>query len=193
MRSLIPALAAVLLAACASERVVLLPSADGSRSAVVQRSSGQDEIVLGEPYAATVRRAGTVAPYQSSRQEVQERFGQALGAQPQRAKSFIVYFVEGKDELTPESQPELERVKAEIAGREVAEIIVVGHTDRVGSVQGNDTLSVKRAQVVRDTLVAAGFPEKIMNVAGRGEREPLVPTDDEVAEARNRRVEITVR
>jgi len=30
-------------------------------------------------------------------------------------------------------------------------------------------------------------------VAGRGEREPLVTTEDEVAEPRNRRVEITVR
>jgi flagellar motor protein MotB len=30
-------------------------------------------------------------------------------------------------------------------------------------------------------------------VAGRGEREPIVPTEDEVAEPRNRRVEITVR
>lgn len=192
MRSLTLALAVLLLAACASERVILLPSADGSRSAVVQRS-GQGEIVLGEPYAATVRRAGAVAPYQSSPQEVQERFGQALGAQPLRAKSFIVYFVEGKDELTPESQPELERVKAEIGARAAVEIVVVGHTDRVGGAQANDALSVKRAQVVRDTLVAAGIPEKVMEVAGRGEREPLVPTDDEVAEARNRRVEITVR
>jgi len=30
-------------------------------------------------------------------------------------------------------------------------------------------------------------------VAGRGEREPAVPTADEVAEARNRRVEIKIR
>lgn len=192
MSRLMPFLAALLLSACASERVVLLPSADGSRSAVVQRS-GQGEVVLGEPYAATVRRAGAVETYRSSPEEVQERFGKALGAQPQRAKSFIVYFVEGKDELTAESLPELDRVKAEIAAREAAEIIVVGHTDRVGNVSGNDALSVKRAQVVRDALVAAGFPEKIMDVAGRGEREPLVPTDDEVAEPRNRRVEITVR
>lgn len=184
--------AVLLLSACASERVVLLPSADGSRSAVVQRS-GQGEVVLGEPYAATVRRAGAVEAYRSSPEEVQERFGKALEVQPLRAKSFVVYFVEGKDELTPESLPELERVKAEIGARAAAEIVVVGHTDRVGSVQANDALSVKRAQVVRDTLVAAGFPEKIMEVAGRGEREPLVPTDDEVAEPRNRRVEITVR
>jgi outer membrane protein OmpA-like peptidoglycan-associated protein len=32
-----------------------------------------------------------------------------------------------------------------------------------------------------------------VSVAGRGEREPLVTTEDEIAEPRNRRVEITVR
>lgn len=180
------------MAGCASERVVLLPNADGHKSAVVLRSDG-GESLLDQPYAASVRRAGTFRPYTATAEEVQERFGAALAAQPARAASFIVYFVEGKDELTGESQPELERIKAEIARRPAAEILVVGHTDRVGSLQVNDQLSLKRALVVRDALVAAGFPEGIIETAGRGEREPLVPTDDEVAEPKNRRVEITVR
>jgi hypothetical protein len=38
-----------------------------------------------------------------------------------------------------------------------------------------------------------GHPREQVSVAGRGEREPIVPTEDEVAEPRNRRVEITVR
>jgi outer membrane protein OmpA-like peptidoglycan-associated protein len=38
-----------------------------------------------------------------------------------------------------------------------------------------------------------GIAADRIRVAGRGEREPLVPTADEVAEARNRRVEINVR
>lgn len=184
--------AVFVVAGCASERVVLLPSADGQKSAVVLRSDG-GESLLDQPYAASVRRAGAYRPYTATAEEVQERFGAALAAQPIRAASFIVYFVEGKDELTGESQPELERIKAEIAKRPAAEILVVGHTDRVGSLQVNDQLSLKRAQVVRDALVAAGFPEGIIETAGRGEREPLVPTDDEVAEPKNRRVEITVR
>lgn len=182
----------LVLAGCASERVVLLPNADGHKSTVVLRSDGS-EALLDQPYAASVRRAGTYRPYTATPEEVEERFGAALAAQPPRAASFIVYFVEGKDELTAESQPELDRIKAEIAQRPAAEILVVGHTDRVGSVQSNDQLSLKRAQVVRDALVAGGFPEGIIETAGRGEREPLVPTEDEVAEAKNRRVEITIR
>ena len=41
--------------------------------------------------------------------------------------------------------------------------------------------------------VGAGVARALINVAGRGERAPLVPTADGVAEARNRRVEIKLR
>jgi outer membrane protein OmpA-like peptidoglycan-associated protein len=70
---------------------------------------------------------------------------------------------------------------------------VVGHTDRVGSLTYNDALSLRRAERVRTGFVQMGIPREQISVAGRGEREPIVPTEDEVAEPRNRRVEITVR
>jgi outer membrane protein OmpA-like peptidoglycan-associated protein len=81
----------------------------------------------------------------------------------------------------------------EIARRPAPEIVVIGHTDRVGAVPYNDTLSLRRAERVRDELVKVGIAADRIRVAGRGEREPLVPTADEVAEARNRRVEINVQ
>jgi outer membrane protein OmpA-like peptidoglycan-associated protein len=42
-------------------------------------------------------------------------------------------------------------------------------------------------------LVKLGIAESRIQIAGRGEREPLVPTADEVSEPRNRRVEVSVR
>jgi outer membrane protein OmpA-like peptidoglycan-associated protein len=81
----------------------------------------------------------------------------------------------------------------EIARRPAPEIVVIGHTDRVGAVPYNDALSLRRAERVRDELVKVGITADRISVAGRGEREPLVPTPDEVAEPRNRRVEINVR
>jgi outer membrane protein OmpA-like peptidoglycan-associated protein len=182
----------LLLAGCASERVVLLPSADGKPSAVVVRDSA-GERVLDQPYAGSVRRLGSHGAYQSNAEQVQERFGDALKAQPVRPKSFLVYFQEGADALTPESLVEFDLIKADIAQRPAAEIMVIGHTDRVGSLQLNDELSRKRADAVRELLIGAGLPAERIEAAGRGEREPLVPTADEVAEPKNRRVEINVR
>ena len=112
---------------------------------------------------------------------------------PGRPKSFLLYFLEGKDEFTPESQVELERMLSELRQRGAPDVVVIGHTDRVGNLQFNDGLSLQRAERVRMELVKLGIAESRIQIAGRGEREPLVPTADEVPEPRNRRVEISVR
>jgi outer membrane protein OmpA-like peptidoglycan-associated protein len=190
---LLSTLALVLLAGCASERVVLLPSADGKPSAVVVRDRNGVERVLSQPYAATARRLGENRIYQADAQEVESRYAQTLQAQPVRPVSFILYFEIGSDRLTPESEAEFARVKQEVAARSAPEVMVIGHTDRVGAVADNDALSRQRAEAVRDLLVADGLPAEKLEVAGRGEREPLVATADEVEEALNRRVEINIR
>jgi outer membrane protein OmpA-like peptidoglycan-associated protein len=70
---------------------------------------------------------------------------------------------------------------------------VIGHTDRVGSELRNDQLSLQRAQRVKTLLIPLGIPENRIVTAGRGEREPVVSTADNVDEPKNRRVEINVR
>ena len=82
---------------------------------------------------------------------------------------------------------------AEIASRPVPDVLVIGHTDTVGSDAVNDALSRQRAEVVRKALIARGIAAENIVVVGRGKREPIVPTADGVAEPRNRRVEIIVR
>ena len=179
-------------AACTTERVVLLPSADGARSAVVVRDK-QGEVLLDQPYAAIKRQSGANAGYQSSPEEVQARFAGALAAQPARPASYVLYFEAGGNVLTAESQAALATIRKEIAERAASEVMVIGHTDRVGSVEGNDKLSLKRAEGLRDLLIEAGVPADRLEAVGRGERDPLVPTADEVDEPKNRRVEISVR
>jgi outer membrane protein OmpA-like peptidoglycan-associated protein len=156
--------------------------------------SGGKQAVLDQPYAAArVKEAGRVEPAVVTQEEARQAFGPALAAQPARPASFVLYFLEGRDELTPESKQVVGTILTEITKRPAPEIVVIGHTDRVGPVPYNDTLSLRRAERVRDELVKAGVAADRILVAGRGEREPLVPTADEVAEPRNRRVEINVR
>ena len=186
--------ASALLCACAQQRstVVLLPEQDGRATAVTVKT-GDQQMVLDKPYAAVRQATFGPLPYASTQQEVDTLFAAALGAQPLRPVEFRLYFVEGSDDLTAESLTVVDGIFASIATRSVPDILIVGHTDAVGSDAFNDELSRKRAEVVRGGLIKRGIATENIVVVGRGKRELLVPTPDGVAEARNRRVEIFVR
>ena len=106
---------------------------------------------------------------------------------------FLLYFVTGTDELTDDSRADLQRILDELKHRPLPDVYVIGHTDTVGELQGNDALSALRAQTVKGFLVGIGIPAERIQTAGRGKREPIVPTGDQVDEPKNRRVEINVR
>jgi len=175
------------------ELVVLLPGSDSDTgTVVVERAGGR--AVLDQPYSAS-RIVGGGGPQAQRLEETELRraFGSALAALPGRPKSFLLYFLEGKDEFTPESGVELDKMLAELRQRGAPDLVVIGHTDRVSNEQFNDRLSLQRAERVRVELMKLGIAETRIQIAGRGEREPLIPTGDDVAEPRNRRVEVSVR
>jgi len=175
--------------------VVLPKEGDGHVGAVMVRPLHRGKAVLvDKPYVeASLRDSKTVRTSPIDRKDVNETFGKALASLPEQPTSYLVYFVEGTDELNPTATRAIDRVVAEVATRPAPEIAVIGHTDFVGSDQYNDTLSLQRAVRVRDLLVRRGIPTKIIQAAGRGKREPMVQAPDDVAEPRNRRVEIIVR
>lgn len=187
--------AAVLLSACGSprEHFSVLPDRDGKTGQMVVTPRQGKPITLDEANGSAMVRGGEASATKPSAAELKEMFKEALDAQPMAPARFLLYFVEGGDTLTPESRRELENVLAEIKKRPAPDLIVVGHTDRVGTVADNDRLALRRAEKVRAQLVAQGIAADSVEASGRGEREPLVATADEVAEARNRRVEILVR
>ncbi len=188
---------ALVLGGCATapsqDLVVLLPDKDGKvGTLVVQNPKGS--AVLNSAYA-TARTApdGSVARSTASQSEIKEVFGGAISAQPPRPISFTLYFESGSDEFTAQSKQEIKRILAEMARREAPDITVIGHTDLVGSDPSNDALSLQRAGRVKSMLVGMGVPAERILIAGRGRREPLIPTADGVIEPRNRRVEISIR
>ena len=173
--------------------VVLVPGADGKVGAVSVKSA-QGEVVIDRAYASATSGGGAAPVVGSSNAaQVQQTFGDTVKARPQPPVSYTLNFLEGRDEYTLESRQTIETVLSELAKRPAAEIAVIGHTDRVGAVDYNDRLSLQRAERVRADFLKRGVPERSISVAGRGEREPLVATADEVPEARNRRVEINIR
>jgi outer membrane protein OmpA-like peptidoglycan-associated protein len=186
--------AATLLVACAGQKetIVLLPNPAGQETAVIV-TQGERQVVLAQPYAGARLSRGGAEAFPSNAQQVQAMYGPALAAQPLPPAQFTLFFVEGKDELTDDSKRIVDSVFAEIARRPIADVIVIGHTDTVGNDAANDTLSRQRADVVRAAFTARGLAADKVVAIGRGKRELAVPTGDNVAEPRNRRVEILVR
>jgi outer membrane protein OmpA-like peptidoglycan-associated protein len=127
-----------------------------------------------------------------SEEEVQRLFGDALAALPPAPQRFTLYFAFDSDELTEESRLLLANILEMVRSRPAPDVIAVGHTDTTGSSASNFALGLKRAVMVRTLLVQAGLSATV-EVTTLGETDLLVPTPDEVAEPRNRRVEIVVR
>jgi len=195
LRSGVVAATIALLAACATPpaTVVLLPGDNGKTGAVVV-SDGKTQTVLNTPYA-TARSGGgePIEQHTASETEVKKEFGTTLASLPPRPTKYTLYFISGTDRFTNETKNEVQQILAEVAQRPAAEVVVIGHTDTVGSGPDNDKLSLQRARRVKALLIPLGIPADRIVVAGRGERELIVPTADNVDEPKNRRVEINVR
>ncbi|WP_171984662.1 OmpA family protein [Hydrogenophaga sp. A37] len=172
--------------------MLLLPQ-DGVKSAV-NVSTATASVELSSPYAvAEIGRKGNVEQLTSSEAEVRERYPTLLSLQPPAPQRYTLNFQPGTSDLTPESMAGLDAILAAARARSGGEIVIVGHTDRQGAADDNDALSLRRADAIRDVLVARGFKADLIDAVGRGEREPVVPTDDDVPEPRNRRADIIVR
>lgn len=186
--------AALWLAGCApATRVILLPQADSPSSQVVV-SADKAELVIDKPYGvAEVSRDGRVAADSTTAQDVASAYPSLLALQPPAPEQYTLQFEPGSSQLTEQSQALLDKVIERAKARTGGEIIVTGHTDRQGAAEDNDRLSLERANAIRDMLIGLGFRAELIEAVGRGEREPVVPTDDEIEEPRNRRAEVWIR
>ena len=175
----------------AQELFAVIPGNGGHVGSIVVERGGQRH-VIDQPFGAQrVHADGALVADKLTSDEVRQSFGATLESLPGKPASFLLYFLEGRDELTVESRREIDKVFSELKRRPLPDIVVIGHTDTVGGLAFNDKLA--RAERLRVRLVGLGITAERIQAAGRGKREPLVPTDDNVSEPRNRRVEINVR
>lgn len=174
---------------------VLLADAENRVGRItVSNSAGSQE--LSQAGAATRVETATSAPspvFPMDPQELTRVFGDALAAQPLPPVHFLLYFQTNSTELTEESRKLIPDIMRAIQERNSDDISVVGHTDKTGDRELNDRLSMARAQAVAQLLVNAGVNASALEITAHGQDNPLVQTGDNVAEPRNRRVEISVR
>jgi OOP family OmpA-OmpF porin len=94
-------------------------------------------------------------------------------------------------QLTAAAQAVLDQVAATFIGQPSLHAEVAGHTDLVGSARANLKLSQRRAQAVREYLIAKGVPAQRLDARGYGKTQPLItPETTDLDRERNRRVEL---
>jgi outer membrane protein OmpA-like peptidoglycan-associated protein len=106
---------------------------------------------------------------------------------PQR---FVLFFDFGVAELSSDARLIVREAIEAVQQQRSARIIIVGHTDTVGSRAYNQRLSERRALAVKNEMVRAGIDEEQIATVGRNFADPIVPTGPGVREPQNRRAVI---
>ena len=104
-------------------------------------------------------------------------------------REYMVFFDWDKSNITPAADRVLSDMVGAAKGQPVR-VLVVGHTDTSGKPSYNQKLSLRRAESVKRALVAKGIPAGAITTEGKGERDLLVKTGDNVREPSNRRAQI---
>lgn len=103
-----------------------------------------------------------------------------------------IRFATGKDTILFDSYPLLDEIAQAIKDNPKMQVSIEGHTDSQGSDEFNMKLSQKRADAVRDYLIARGIEPDRLKAVGFGETRPIAPNDTEEGREKNRRVEFNI-
>ncbi|HZF73591.1 MAG TPA: OmpA family protein [Gemmatimonadaceae bacterium] len=103
-----------------------------------------------------------------------------------------ILFPFNSTEILPDGKSNLQQLANSLEKYPNSDILVVGHTDSVGTDAYNLDLSQRRAQAASAYLQSLGVPVDRLHAVGKGESEPLQPNDTDAGRAQNRRVEIAI-
>ena len=112
------------------------------------------------------------------------------GAQGMQMTLDDIAFAPGRAALRPEAKASLGKLVAFVNRDPSKPIRIEGHTDSRGNANANQLLSQKRADSVRDALIAAGVAANRMTSVGLGEDQPVADNETEEGRAKNRRVDV---
>jgi outer membrane protein OmpA-like peptidoglycan-associated protein len=101
-----------------------------------------------------------------------------------------IFFDFAKADIKPESEAALNEVIKLLRSNAAWKVWIVGHTDNVGTVESNLTLSAARAAAVVKALTQKGIAAGRLAAHGAGPFAPVAANDTEEGRARNRRVEL---
>ena len=104
-----------------------------------------------------------------------------------------VFFAFSQYLLEPSAESAiLDLAKTILNDKSARSVLVVGHTDAIGTDQYNSTLSLNRAVAVASKLREAGVSDKLLGVVPMGEAQPMATNRTPEGRTQNRRVEFFV-
>ena len=103
-----------------------------------------------------------------------------------------ILFPFNSTDILPAGKSNLQELANSLQKYPNSDILIVGHTDSVGTDAYNLDLSQRRAQAASSYLQTLGVPATRIRTAGKGEAEPVVSNDTEEGRQKNRRVEIAI-
>ena len=103
-----------------------------------------------------------------------------------------VLFDFDKAAIKPEGRSKMDDLVTKVRNVSLEVIIVIGHTDSVGSDAYNQSLSVRRAEAVKAYMVSKGVESNRIYTEGKGKKQPVADNRTDTGRAKNRRVEVEV-
>lgn len=179
-----------------------LANMHAEQTAEVQATSAQ----LGRANAQIALQGQALQSEQQRREDAEKRAAAAaaalaaLGSVKQEPRGMVitlsgsVLFASNQSDLLPGAQSKLNDVADALTKQDSeSKIVVEGHTDSQGAPAYNQDLSQRRAQAVRDYLVAHGIAADRVTAQGFGLTKPIADNATPEGRANNRRVEIVVQ
>ncbi|MEZ5499100.1 MAG: OmpA family protein [Steroidobacteraceae bacterium] len=176
-----------LLAAQAQREI---EQAQGERDRVLLRARERETT---QAQALAALRAAEAQQVQSELDRAQQQIAELEAYKTERGMVLTlqdVLFDTGSATLKPGGDRILQRVAEFLAGSEESRVVIEGHADSRGSEAYNTALSQRRAESVRDRLVAMGVNGGRIETVGLGEGYPVANNSTRAGQQQNRRVEI---
>jgi outer membrane protein OmpA-like peptidoglycan-associated protein len=94
--------------------------------------------------------------------------------------------------IRPEAATNLRNLAASLNKYENTELLIVGHTDAMGTAEYNQDLSTRRATAAAGYLATQGVLRNRMETSGKGEGEAIASNESEAGRQTNRRIEVAI-
>lgn len=152
---------------------------------VAQRKAAEDRIA----------KLGEQREVEMAKLEAQQELAALHATQTERGLVMtlgdIVFDVNGAT-LKPGAMNNIDRLAAFLKAHPERTVTIEGYTDSTGSAAYNEELSGRRAESVREALIARGISPDRIRAVGRGENAPVATNRTAAGRQLNRRVEIVI-